>query len=51
VTLGFWASLMDPRYRIPSLHDEWVITDGWGHDLKMFWQVLKFVGLADLAPS
>jgi hypothetical protein len=41
VTHGFWASLKDLRYKLPSLHDEWVITDGWGDDLGMFWQVLN----------
>ncbi|MGY4437050.1 hypothetical protein ACVWWO_009527 [Bradyrhizobium sp. F1.13.1] len=43
------VALKDLRYKLPSTHDSWVITDGFGDDLEMFWQILEFVGLADYA--
>lgn len=43
------VALKDLRYKLPVMHDEWEISDGFGDDLEMFWQVLEFVGLADFA--
>lgn len=45
------VALKDLRYKLPGMHDEWQISDGFGDDLEMFWQVLEFVGLADYARS
>lgn len=45
------VALKDLRYKLPSMHDDWKISDGNGDDLEMFWQVLEFVGLADFARS
>lgn len=43
------VALKDLRYKLPSSHDDWEISDGNGDDLEMFWQILEFVGLADFA--
>lgn len=43
------VALKDLRCKLPSTHDSWEITDGFGDDLEMFWQILEFVGLADFA--
>ncbi|MGY3288040.1 MULTISPECIES: hypothetical protein [unclassified Bradyrhizobium] len=43
------VALKDLRYKLPSMHDDWEISDGNGDDLEMFWQILEFVGLADFA--
>ncbi|WP_377830327.1 hypothetical protein ACFKHW_17355 [Bradyrhizobium lupini] len=43
------VALKDLRYKLPSMHDSWEITDGFGDDLEMFWQILEFVGLANFA--
>lgn len=43
------VALKDLRYKLPASHEEWELSDGFGDDLEMFWQVLEFVGLADFA--
>jgi hypothetical protein len=43
------VALKDLRYKLPVMHDEYEISDGFGDDLEMFWQVLTFVGLAEFA--
>jgi hypothetical protein len=45
------VALKDLRYKLPGMHDSWEITDGFGDDLEMFWQILEFVGLADFAKA
>jgi hypothetical protein len=43
------VALKDLRYKIPVTRDGWELTDGWGDDLEMFWEVLRFVGLSAFA--
>jgi hypothetical protein len=45
------VALKDLRFKLPSFHEEWEISDGNSGDLEMFWQVLEFVGIADFARS